>query len=740
MPPYPCHSQLLRLDLKLLTKLIYELNIARHHTVTYPAGHPVIIQAIDRALLYLRQLQPEGGALALGIVKHKLTIGRNVLQEQNPVFREFASHYFSHGVALIALQQHLDASQLRSFLEITGQKMEDVHARGGLLHLIREAGIEAIRIELIDYSAFGISDQISDNPLSQAANQKKEIAIWERFVQNLLAGNRLDAHALPSFDQGAAPQAVAAHLNDNLPAEADDSHQGYDRAITEFLRELDREQMADLSDSLAISRLKGLASQLNPNLRAQLLNSTFRALAPREKMAERVLAQFPGAVLMEALETLNARQATIPPIIFTLLDRLTQSQAGDRPGSEPTAAATTADTTPLEPEQLLGPLLETDRSESFIPAEYGDTLQQIEAPAGPSSAATGEAAFWKSSFFEQHLESKVSDIVFELAGSGCDEGKPETLKTTLRDSCRLLLDTGDFAALGDIYSRLQPPVHRSTRQQPLWFRELLAELETPQHIGHILDALQVWGKTAFAEVAQLLGRIGRPAVGPLLDRLATETNRALRQFYMNCLVAQGASITEEVVARLQDDRWYYLRNLVIILRRLENPSLVKALDPLWHHPHERVRQEVLKTALIFRAPKGSAYLLEEMTQSDSQRRLAAAQMARYSDDPRIKTQLLAFFASRDLSMAGLNLKIAALNSLAEQSASELLPHLARQFRAFSLWHPRRQMLLRRRILRSLRHFPQRQAAALLADLSRIRRPKLARLVRQARANLLKEAP
>jgi hypothetical protein len=191
------------------------------------------------------------------------------------------------------------------------------------------------------------------------------------------------------------------------------------------------------------------------------------------------------------------------------------------------------------------------------------------------------------------------------------------------------------------------------------------------------------------------------------------------------------------VARLKDDRWYYLRNLIIILRRLEDPSSMANIDPLWHHPHEKVRQEVLKTALVFQDPQGSGHLLEELAQPDHQRCLSAVKMARHCQDSTVRSSLLTLFGDRDLSLQGLQLKYAALDSLVQQGGKDLLPHLEDRFRAFSLLHPHRLMRLRQRILRSLHHFSPEDIATLLDRLSSIKRPTVARLVRQARAELLK---
>jgi hypothetical protein len=740
LPPYPSQKVQLRLDLKLLSKFIYELNIARHHTLTYPAGHPVIGQSVHQALAYLEQLQPEKGLLSIGISKNKLVIGQTLLDEKNPVFREFAAHFFGHGIAVVTLHQSLDEEQLQRFLEIVGQSREIVLERGGLLQLMKTAAIDAVQIKPVDYSAFGISEQISAFPLNRTAVKKKGTAIWERFVQQLLSGTATQNQTEHSMAEGFVPQEVAERLNDQAVEDELPLEGQYDQAITEFLRELDREHLSDMGDSLALGRLQGLASQLNPELRAQLLNSTFRAVAPNKKMAEKVLSQFSGTMLMEVLETLNARQATIPPIIFTLMDRLNRCENSQGSASPPASENTVARSASISSEQLLSPLYAQDESESFIPDEYSETLRLIENPGGLKPAAETDAHFWQSFFSQQPLESKVSDIVFELTRTGSGEGKTQAFKETLLRMCGHFLDTGDFGSLAEIYLRLASTTNRGAAKQPVWLQELSAELESGEFISKIFDRLQAWGKGAFREGSHLFQSIGQPVIDPLLDRLAVESNRALRQFYMNCLVDQGMAIKEQSVARLKDDRWYYLRNLIIILRRLEDPASMAAIDPLWHHPHEKVRQEVLKTALVFQDPQGSCHLLEELAQPDHQRRLSAVKMARHCQDPTVRSFLLALFSDRKLSLQGLQLKFAALDSLAEQGQKDLLPYLEDRFCTFSLWHPRRLMRLRQRILRSLHHFSPEDIATLLNRLSSIKRPAVARLVQQARADLLKESP
>lgn len=478
MPPYPSQEKQLSLDLKLLTKFIYELNIARHHTVTYPADHPVITQSIHRSLAHLSQLQPENGLLSLGISKNKLAVGRVFLDEKNPVLREFAAHLFSHGIAVITLQQNLDERQLRHFLGIIGQPPDAAREKGGLLQLIDDCGIKAIHIKPIDYNAFGVTEHIDGAPANRAAIKNKEAVIWEHFVQSLLTGHTAEAHAPPLAGQKLAPQAVAEQMNDLALKEEIPLEGHYDQAITEFLRELDRENMADMSNSTTLARLKDLASGLNPELRAQLLNSTFRAMATNEQMAEQVLEKFPGTMLMEVLETLNKRQETIPPIIFTLLDRLTRCEVSQSRGEASFNITAQDETIARGSEQLLSPLYERDESDNFIPAEYSRTLLQVEGPARPNPEEPVDSHYWRSSFNQQSLERKVGDIVFELTRNSLSEEKSTTFKKTLQGLCRQFLDTGDFFSAKYLRPPHSPAEKQDSRHPP-GFRNCAANLMHP---------------------------------------------------------------------------------------------------------------------------------------------------------------------------------------------------------------------------------------------------------------------
>src|SRR5206468_2270034 len=113
-------------------------------------------------------------------------------------------------------------------------------------------------------------------------------------------------------------------------------------------------------------------------------------------------------------------------------------------------------------------------------------------------------------------------------------------------------------------------------------------------LGALLEALQqvpdergaaraVWERVATSDVVRRLVRadppdftvldrliphVGYAAAEPLLDALAVAQSRGARRGLLAQLVRLGAGIGPLVVRRLEDDRWYVIRNLLALLEDL----------------------------------------------------------------------------------------------------------------------------------------------------------------------------
>ncbi|MEZ4600429.1 MAG: hypothetical protein R2940_11640 [Syntrophotaleaceae bacterium] len=698
MPDTVDRNQVLRLDLKLLTKFIYELNIARHHSLSYPTGHPLIRASIDRALDLLQQLSPERESFSIGITSDSLWYGSTPLDQKNPVFRDFAHHLFSRGGALITFQAALTARELEIFFAVLANTREEILEQGGLQQTLKAAGIVHLSLQQIDYGRFRPIRKTQISPGSQETGKRHSV-LWERFVRELLDDQA--GHSVESPVDTVSPETLAEILNQKGEPQARKTLGHYEQAITEFLREMDREKLDEEVCTPAINRLKILAANLNPEFRFQLMNSTFRELDKRPDTAARFLQHFPAGMLLEALENLNNRREAVPPVIFKLLSHLTLQKTDLKHFSGSTTAAGIIQDSDLEP------LFMPDQTIAYSTEEYRGMLKSLDGAAAPAvPAAPPVSVNLDDPEFDANIEKKTCEIIFHLS-TGIQVGEESGfLWETLLQLWDHLLGIGDFNTLADIY---QKSLNTGS--------DFFTTLHRPEALNEVLDSPNHWGKEKFAEIQRLVVTIGSPVVKPLLDRLATESKRSLRYFLIDCLVELGETARPEILARLKDQRWYYLRNLLTVLRRQGDPSVMpEVLLHLRQNPNEIVHQELLKTAIGLSHAEMDQLLLEDLAHPLIQRQLGAVRLAPHSRHPQVFQSLLRFLQIRDLSDAGFRQKIASVRALAEMNNTAALPDLERLYSRRSLLHPRRQRLLQTIILENLRHYSGQDAALLYRKL------------------------
>jgi hypothetical protein len=360
------------LDTRLLSDLIYQLNIMRRQVSAYPPGHKVITTAAERTLRVLAQLETTDKSITLGIARDRLMLETAVLDPKNPVYREFARTLFAHGVVGLTLRQGLESVELCAFARIVMEKPENLLATGGIVQAMKNAGAGYIVITPLDYRRFR-----TVRTKNKQANQKKpsDEAIappWERLVASLShSGENLSVDS---------PKALADHLN-STPDRSSDKNGDYVQAITAFLRNLNRKGISPQQGNTALEKFHVFISGLHPQLRRQFLAGTFAALAVHQEQAGQVLARFPGEMLLDTLSELDARQGAVPPFVLHLIGQLMRH--GDREGGTVSRSAMTP--TESDTGKKLEMLFAEHPVENFVPRDYQTVLKTLPVHQLPPS-------------------------------------------------------------------------------------------------------------------------------------------------------------------------------------------------------------------------------------------------------------------------------------------------------------------------------------------------------------------
>jgi hypothetical protein len=105
----------------------------------------------------------------------------------------------------------------------------------------------------------------------------------------------------------------------------------------------------------------------------------------------------------------------------------------------------------------------------------------------------------------------------------------------------------------------------------------------------------------FKTLERIVPLVGEAAAAPLLDVLATAESRGTRRGLLAQLAKMGPAIGPTVVTRLEDPRWYVIRNLLTLLEEIGAPLAFSAAR-FMRHADARVRLQAVKLQL--KLPEG----------------------------------------------------------------------------------------------------------------------------------------
>ena len=702
------------LDLKVLSRCIFELNITRRNILAYPPNHPIIRTAAGKAFQVVEKLLEFQPQVTLGIARNVLIFNSGVLDRNNAVYADFAGYLFSYGIATLTIRKTVSDEEIVSFFLALNNSPENIREQGRVVACLEEAGVSSIVVEPIDYGAFRISDDGSVAAPVTNLLEHEAAALWGRFVEGLMQGT-LDPKGLGiTSSEEIDPERLAAFLNERVSHLAQANRSSYDDAITTFMRQMDRDNLANKYDAESIKKLGEFVTNLSPELRRQFLQSTFDSLQGGEK-AKKLLSLFPDDVIMNALEDVSERGAYLSHGVVNLLQVIAKTGKGADRSQRPAALEMHSKE---ELGQKLKDIFREDDPTRYITDSYRTTLKSIASIERFSVLSPQETRGLLDQMESMNTESRISDVIISIIDLELEQEDAEVLRQNLADLCEVYLNSGDYRALANVYLRLSAkcrggmfgflPIHEA----------IISRFHTSEFIDEILNGLTIWGKNKYEEIGAIITGVGAPFIEPLIQRLADEPNLSFRRFFMSCLKGIGTEAVEHAIAHLQDKRWYVVRNMVVLLRSFEDPSVLRHFRSIAEHPNPKVRQEVIKTLYAFRHSEADRMLQREFRSSNHEVLLCAIQMAELSKSPAIFESLRKVLAMKLLAKAEYELQAAAVKSLAKIANCAIFSEFDRILGLKALFTGNLLKEIKADIVRSLEHYPLAEVGPYLDRITR----------------------
>lgn len=668
------NNQVLDLDTQLLAEFVYALNIARRQVLAYPAGHPLIAAATARLAEVVPQMLEFRPAVTLGVARDTLLVEGQPMDSTNPVFRDLARNLFNARVATLTVTRELSEDEISRFFAILGQPAEQLAGQGGLEQAVADAGLRGIRAQGIDFSAFSTNELDVIHAAKNPAGYSEAALLWKSFADGMLQGT-LDPNGVKYVPKDALDPDLLAEIMNREQSSAEISVQAsYEEAITAFLKQADRKKIRDGVYQETFGRLGDMVGKLNPAVRRQFLNSMLKNCAQRPDTAEALLQEMPQPVLFEAFEQLDAGAMAIPQTLMDVLGKLA-AHRGD--GTPQGRVAGASKRTVSEASEQLAALFSEDRSEYFVPKDYQDALAILAATRISGALQSSQIEGLVASLASPNIDGQFAMILLDMLERGVDRSTGDAICQNLDELLEHALGAGDFALLTKIYTSLYRHVSGPSRAILPAARQTLERFADGEFIETVLDGLDAWGKAMHEAILGLVECVGVPFAAPLLERLADEQSMSRRRLLMAALVRIGPPVQEPIAARLADRRWFFVRNLVVVLREINAPEVLPLLGRLSAYNHPKVQFEVMKTFLHYGDDRAKRFLLDELSGKEPGALLNAVGLAVNSSDPRVVAMLSKLLNRRLPAAYDTEVKLKVIKALEESATEDALPELAR---------------------------------------------------------------
>ena len=659
----------------------------------YPPGHPARAASLENAHARLSTFMATSGRLVLGVTRDGLLYRSKKIESVN--VGAFAEALYRRNAALLYIEEDVAPRDLEQLLRLLAD------APGGPQRTpigdeLRAAGVDRITITSIDYTRLIISDRLTD------LESRPAVSLWDTLIAALTTGNHLSPEGAAALGpESYSATGVADLLNDSAalgraggPGGAVDGGGGGAegpgggatiRTLASSLAEhLTRVQGPERD--VALRQVAEFLRALPAEVREPLLASALQTLDAEERSPEllqSLVRHLEPDQVLHSLRRLNAEGMRLSPHALRMIQTL--AAARGEPTIPDRLASASADIAEVSA------LFEDEDVDRFNPQDYRALLAQVAAidlmTASVWAADPAALGPEMDTLTDDAVDASLVTTLFDLTAA-YSETVPPFVVGRLRILFERALDETRFdRALGIIRgvralaeAEGLSPEQRAGRAylvgsliDALPLSSLLASAGTPDHLTH-------------SQIQSLVRELGSSAARGLLAALSAETNRARRFQLFDLAASLGLAVVPEARRLLSDSRWFVVRNMIVLLRRVGDRTSLEEIKRCAGDPDPRVGLEAIITLLAVESDVSRGLLARALHHPDPKFAEAAIALAGQHGiveaiDPLVEIlrRWDPFGTKRSLRLKALR-ALKALKTVPEVADPEVLARLERFFR------------------------------------------------------------
>jgi hypothetical protein len=412
--------------------------------------------------------------------------------------------------------------------------------------------------------------------------------------------------------------------------------------------------------------------------REPVLAAALRTLA-REETASGHLASLaaalPAADVLRGLRRLAREQGQLSSHALQMAQAL--AEAHEEMGPAPALPEPPADFAEM------AALFREEDVDRYNPEDHRVLLAQkptVDLDAIAVEVAADPDAFGPDTESDDAIERRVVTTLLDMTAGAPDIVRPLVLGRLREIFVRALQQNRFAQAVGIIRAVRDLAADPSLTERRAALDEFLANLADAPTLAALVAASRQPGGPPFVQVQTLILALGASAARGLLEALAAEQDRGRRLRLIELAASLGPAIVPETRRLLADPRWYVVRNMVLLLRRVQDRSAMSEILRCADHPDLRVRLEAIRALFAFDSKVPRDLLARTINHPDPRLAEAAVLLSGQHGITQATDLLVEILLRWDFFGRHRSMRLKALRALADLGDPAVLPRLGRFFR------------------------------------------------------------
>lgn len=615
-------------------RFVKQLVITMKAVRLYPVSSAIPLESAEEAVSILTELLKSHADMRLSIQKKEIVFQGVTVYEGQPAFESFAKELYNRRVSEVRFYVGTSASDILALLETLTISPPDLANAGGVETRLWDRGVNAITVSessarIVDSNADTDSQPVAAGepwpPVKARIDEILAAAMQGRPLdQRILVRIVGDTQVLKGYlresvaDRGVDPSEIAAELKVEEMARAAlaapaDSRRELFSSLAEAILSLDD----DVSYAVIADRLLPHSKNdeaISGVLRQMRIDEVCRLLVQEARQDPAAAAGLARAIRNLALlshsqkdEILNSAGAAMLSAGFS------SEQAGAILEEAMPTRVQVSSEEPESPESgySILKLLELAPKMTVKELTHEPLVQQLmdEARKGISDGDV------------------VATLASVVAADPDDEGFA-SMMALLEDALELTIERRDFRVAADVLETLASVVAQPdlSKERAARLSDAMTRLAGIREMAAVASATRIYdeGSEEKAACLRILEVLGNSAINPLLEVLANEPEMTARKALVDLIASMVDAHLEYLGEHVSDPRWYFVRNVVIILGRSKKIEILPYLERTIRHPDARVRRETIRALSGVRSKYAEEMLVAALNDQDAPNvRLAA---------------------------------------------------------------------------------------------------------------------